>query len=81
MNNTITFDLTEEQAAQLGELIDECLQEMSATDEIMNRRWEEIARLRAETDVHLARLKEQAKKGLDNVEAILQSRPTSPVVG
>jgi len=72
MADTIKFELTGDQAKLLSDLLEECVQELRATNEIMAHRQVEIDRLRDETDSNIVRLQERAKRGCD-VETILGS--------
>jgi len=75
MDNTIKFELTGEQAELLNELLEECVQELRATNEAMARSQPEMDRLRAEIEANIARLQERAERGWD-VETILGPFPT-----
>jgi hypothetical protein len=68
METTAKFDLTSDQANQLGELIEDCLKELRETEAIMADRQREMDRTRAETEVIIARLQDRAERGW-NVEA------------
>jgi hypothetical protein len=68
METTANFELTNEQAAQLSELIEECLEEIRETNEVMLRREAEIDELQAETRAIIARMQQRVKEGW-NVEA------------
>ena len=70
MNDTMNFGLTKEQAAQLNELLEECLQELRASEEEMEHRQLHIDALQAETKAIIARMKERVRKSR-NVEAML----------
>ncbi len=72
MGETIKFEMTNEQAKLLSDLLEECVQELRATNELMAHLQVEIDRLRDETDANIARLQERAKRGCD-VETILGS--------
>lgn len=74
MDNTIKFELTGEQARLLSELLEECVQELRATNEALARHQPETDRLRAEIETNIARLQERAERGW-NVETILGSVP------
>jgi signal transduction histidine kinase len=74
MDNTIKFEMTGEQATLLSELLEECVQELRATNEIMERRQAEMNKLRAEIEANIARLRERAEGGCD-VETILGPLP------
>ena len=74
MDNTIKFEMTGEQATLLSELLEECVQELRATNEIMERRQAEMNKLRAEIEANIARLRERAEREWD-VETILGPFP------
>lgn len=65
MENTMNFELTSEEAKQLSELIEMCVQELSETNESMARRRLEIDKLQDETQAILARMQQRLKKGWD----------------
>jgi len=70
MDNTINLGLTGDQAAQLSELIEECLQELRAGIEEMDRRQLRINALQYETKAIIARMKQRALEN-QNVEELL----------
>ena len=67
MNNTANFELTKEQAAQLSDLIEECLQELRAGEEERERRQSHMDALQTETKAIIARMKQRVQEGR-NVE-------------
>jgi signal transduction histidine kinase len=70
MDNTINLGLTGDQAAQLSELIEECLQELRASIEEMDRRQLRINALQSETKAIIARMKQRVRES-QNVEELL----------
>ncbi|MGH9841120.1 MAG: hypothetical protein ACREEM_20390 [Blastocatellia bacterium] len=68
MENATNFELSNEQAAQLNDLIEMCVKELRETNEYMTRRQDEIDQLQAETRVIIARMQQRAKEEW-NVEA------------
>ena len=69
MDDTMNLGLTKEQAAQLNELLEECLQELRASEAEMERRQLHIDALQAETKAIIARMQQRVRESR-NVEKL-----------